>query len=258
MLPVVRFSLLALLLSVASPDANADDPLTIAVASNFAPTLKLIVDAWERQSDGQARISSASSGKIVNQVMFGAPYDLFLSADRSRPARLLLDGHAVEGSDFVYAVGRLVLWSRDPKYDGSGCREDLETLEPRRIALANPLFSPYGLAAKEFLQNSGNEHIVNQKFIIGENIAQTFQFAAMGRVQMGLVARAQLNIPNLPEATCTWNVPTKLHSPIEQVAVLLEHGKDRPDATSFLEFLKGPAAREIIESQGYLLPGGDP
>ena len=76
----------------------------------------------------------------------------------------------------------------------------------------------------------------------------------MGRVQMGLVARAQLNRPNLPQATCTWNVPTDLHNPIDQVAVLLDRARENADAKAFLDFLKGQAARDIIASQGYLLP----
>ena len=144
---------------------------------------------------------------------------------------------------FTYAVGGLVVWSAS----SSDCRGALR--EVRWVSIANPDTAPYGRAAREYLQARGLWESVSKRAVFGENIAQALQFVATGNATVGIIARAQLETPNLPPATCTWHVPEETHAPIEQQAVLLSDGS--AGAREFVGFLSSGAARQIIESHGY-------
>ena len=175
---------------------------------------------------------------------------LLLAADSARPESLEASGAGVPGTRFTYAIGELVLWSR--QFDD--CREALENPGDAHIAVANPDIAPYGAAAREFLQRAGLWESVRAQLVIGENVSQALQFAASGNAQLGFIARSQLQAPSLPDASCTWPVPPSMHAPIEQQAILLEHGANASGARRFLEFLRSDAGRVIIERHGYRLP----
>ena len=230
--------------------ATGQDDVTVAVASNFAATAREIVDKFSQESGVEVRITTASTGKLFAQIVNGAPFDILLAADAERPQRLEAEGKGVPGTRFTYALGALVLWSRQVE----DCREALRRDDHGRIAIANPETAPYGAAAKSFLERSGLWESLSDRLVIGENIAQTLQFAASGNAQLGFIARSQLHAPSLPQATCSWPVPAAMHSEIDQQALLLQRGGDSEAATSFLSFLRGDAGRAIILRHGYGLP----
>ena len=136
-------------------DSSAEGELTIAVASNFQRTATAIAEEFSRATQIPVRISTGSTGKLYAQIVNGAPYDVFLAADSARPKRLEDDGVAVKGSRLTYAIGSLLLWSADSALNEGDCLKALEAGSYRRLAIANPLTAPYGLAAKEFLQAAG-------------------------------------------------------------------------------------------------------
>jgi len=244
---------LCLFLSAGAAGPALADTLTIAVASNFAPVARKIVDLYEAGHGDSVVLVRGSTGKLYAQIANGAPFDVFLAADVERPRKLEEDGHAVNGSRFTYAVGRLVIWSRDPRLEGRDCRDVLADAD-FTVAIANPLLAPYGSAAREYLTHSGLWEDVRQRLIIGENIAQTLQFVAAGGASIGFVAASQLAAPVLPEATCTASVPAGTHAPIEQQAVLLANTDNRAAAESFLAFLQRDDVRALIRRKGYSLP----
>lgn len=228
---------------------------TVAVASNFVAAARDIATAFESQTGHSVRLVPSSSGKLYAQAFNGAPYDVFLSADEMRPRRLEEDGRTVDGSRFTYAIGRLVLWSADSRYEGRDCVEALRAGDFHRLAIANPSTAPYGVAAEQVLERLGtSRRQLRGQVAMGENIAQTLQFVASGSASLGFVAAAQLQSDALPAATCNWEVPAYLHEPLLQQAVLLERGADNPAAVAFHAFLSGPVAREIIVAHGYALP----
>lgn len=249
---MIRAFLILFLFVVAARSASADT-LTVAVASNFAPVARQVADLYEAGHDERVVLVRGSTGKLYAQIANGAPFDVFLAADAERPRKLEEDGHAVAGSRFTYALGKLVIWSRDPRLEGRDCREALADAA-FTIAIANPLLAPYGAAAREYLQHSGLREDVKGRLIIGENIAQTLQFAAAGGASIGFVAASQLEAPVLPEATCTAFVPADMHAPIEQQAVLLTTSDSRAAAESFLVFLERDDVRALIRRSGYSLP----
>jgi molybdate transport system substrate-binding protein len=239
---------IAALLLLFATRAGADS-VHVAVATNFAATCKKIGDAFDAATKHDVVISDGSSGKLAAQIANGAPFEVFLSADVERPATLEADHHAVAGTRFVYAVGRLALWSARPDFvnDESVLRGD----GFQHLAIANPELAPYGAAARDVLQHLALWDRLQPKLVRGEDIGQTFQFVSSGNAELGFVALSQLT----PEAGGSrWLVPASLYAPIEQQAVLLLPGSDQPAARAFLEFLKGDAARALIERAGYGVP----
>ena len=228
--------------------------ITVAVASNFHTTLQEIAEQYEAESGHVVRISSASSGKLYAQISNGAPFDVFLSADSERPRRLESEGSAIDGSRFTYAIGKLVLWSRDPALAASDCEDRLKTLEFSRLAIANPVTAPYGTASREVLENLGVWTEARDRLVVGENITQALQFVASGGATFGLIAAAQIMDPRLPATSCLWLVPDDLHRPIEQQAVRLRSRADGAPVAEFIEFLRSEVTRAIILRHGYSLP----
>lgn len=224
--------------------------MTVAVASNFSVTIDEIAAQFTTDTGHRVRLIPASTGKLHAQIVNGAPFDVFLAADSDRPQRLEASGAAVPGTRFTYAIGELVLWSRQL----ADCRGALDDPGGMRIAIANPATAPYGAAAREFLQQAGLWESVKPRLVIGESISQALQFVASGNAQLGFIASSQLRAPSLPDATCTWPVPTALYAPIEQQAILLQHGRDTDGARRFLQFLHSDSGRVIIERHGYRLP----
>ena len=227
------------------------EPLTIAVASNFAPAAEAIVTRFMADTGNNVRISKGSTGKLYAQIANGAPYDIFLAADSERPVLLEASGLAVQGTRATYAIGSLVLWSGESKFENADCRKHLEDLGRDHLAIANPDIAPYGAAAREFLIGIGLWERVEPQLVFGENISQALQFVASGNASIGLIARSQSIDRRLPKATCNWPVPEAAHQPLQQQAVLLQRAASNTVAVTFLEFLASSSAREIIVRYGY-------
>jgi molybdate transport system substrate-binding protein len=248
-----KISFLSAIFLLPCPTLSAE-PLTIAVASNFVPTAEELATRFIEDTGYEVRISPGSTGKLYAQILNGAPYDVFLSADSERPAMLEANGLGVRGTRGAYAIGSLVLWSIDAKYSSRECRSDLQHLGANHLAIANPQTAPYGAAAKEFLLEAELWESVKTQLVYGESISQTLQFVASGNASIGLIAKAQSVDPRLPVATCNWAVPAAMHGSLEQQAVVLQRAADNTVAMKFIEFLASTSAQEIIVRRGYTVP----
>lgn len=224
------------------------DTAYIACASNFTEPMKTLVHIFETQTGHNLKVSYGSSGKFAAQIAHGAPFDVFLSADQAKPHSLTEQGLTVQGTQFTYALGTLVLWSADSALINSEALV-LTGNAYRKIALANPKLAPYGEAAVEVLTNLHLLDETKPKWVQGENIAQTYQFIATGNAELGFVAFSQLQADNTPGSY--WIVPKHLYTPIKQDAVLLSKGGKNVAARQWLEYLKSPSAQEIIHGFGY-------
>lgn len=237
----------ALLLSIGQLRAAE---IRVAVASNFTDAARQIARRFEAESGHRAVLVFGSTGKHYAQILNGAPFDAFLAADVHRPELLETAGIAVPGSRFTYAVGRIVLWSRQPGYvDPAG--KVLESGDFRHLALANPQLAPYGRAAREVLEARGLWARFEGRMVRGETIGQAYQFVYSGNAELGFVAYAQIVRPGAPPEGSWWEVPQELYAPIEQQAVLLT---EDAAARAFIEFVRSEAAREIIRAHGYGFP----
>ena len=241
------FALVAAWMAIFSAPANAGET-AVAVAANFTAAAKEIASDFERSGAGTVLLSFGSTGALYTQIVNGAPFGAFLAADVARPRKLEDEGQAVKGSRFTYAVGRIVLWSRDPALvDTEGAILKAGTFG--KLAIANPKTAPYGAAAVETLKNLGVWDAVKDKIVQGSNIAQTHQFVATGNADIGFVALSQIALEN---GGSKWPVPGDLYEPIAQDAVLL---KDEDSvAKAFLAYLKGPEAARVLDKYGYGTP----
>ena len=237
---------LGLLLAWATPGILRADEVRVAAAANFTAAAQEIGALFAEASGHTARFSFGSSGQLYAQITQGAPFDVFLAADRRYPQRLVSEGHAVARSGFTYAAGRLALFSAETgRVNGSA---SLEQGDFTRLAVANPQLAPYGAAAGEVLTALGLADRLRPKLVYGNNVAQTYQFVVTGAAELGFVAVAQV-IGH--DRGSRWIVPPELHSAIAQDAVLLQRGAGNAAAFAFLTFLRGPAAAVVKARYGY-------
>jgi molybdate transport system substrate-binding protein len=238
------------------PRVSLADELRVAVASNFYSTIKVIAEQFELKttnSSGQQHkviLIPGSSGKHYAQIINGAPFDIFFSADTERARLLEQSERAESGTRFTYALGKLILWSPMDNYvDLKG--EVLKSKDFRYLAIANPKLAPYGKAAEEVLKSLNIWTDLGGRIVRGENIAQTFQFVSSGNAKLGFVAHSQIKSSDLSISGSFWEVPQSIYRPIEQQAVLL---RDSALAREFLSFVKSTESLSIIYESGYGLP----
>lgn len=217
----------------------------IAVASNFIKPTKQIIAKFEQETGHKVNVSFGSSGKLYAQIMHGAPFSLFLSADQDKPQKLVSQGVASKSDVATYAVGQLVLWSAKEEFKGIEHKR-LSNKSFDKIAIANPKLAPYGLAAQHFL---ASYQVKPNQMVIGENINQAFQFVATGNADLGLVAHSQI-----PKELGGWLIPAELYPAIKQDMVLLNSAKNNQAATLLFDYFQSESSQNVITSFGYKLP----
>jgi molybdate transport system substrate-binding protein len=238
--------ILILLAALGATPAFAAD-VRIAVAANFTAPAKEIGAAFAAATGHRALFSFGASGQFYAQIVQGAPFEVFLSADRERPQRAEAEGLAAPGSRFTYAIGRMVLYSRTSGLvDGAGLV--LKRGNFTKLAIADPLTAPYGAAAVQTLGHMGVYDRLKPKLVQGSSITQAYQFVSTGAAELGFVALSQVVGQR---GGSRWLVPEAYYAPIEQQAVLLRTGVHNPAALAFLRFLRSPRAVAIIRRYGY-------
>lgn len=247
---VIPFALSLLIAAIASPAIAAE--VQVAVAANFTAPVQAIAAEFEKDTGNKVVASFGATGQFYAQIKNGAPFEVFLAADDSTPAKLEAEKGIVPGSRFTYATGKLALWSAKEGYvDAKG--EVLKKNEYAHLSIANPKAAPYGLAATQVLAKLGLTDAVASKIVEGQSISQAHQFIASGNAELGFVALSQVYKDGKISSGSAWIVPGELHEPIKQDAVILEKGKDNPVAKAFVDYLKGPKAAAVIKSYGYEL-----
>jgi molybdate transport system substrate-binding protein len=222
----------------------------VAVAANFAAPMQKLARVFEQETGHKIMLSLGSTGGFYAQIKHGAPYDILLAADDETPLKIEQEGLGVAGYRFTYAIGKLVLWSRQPGLvDDKG--EVLRRGQFQRLAISNPKLAPYGAAAVEVLTHLGLLQAVQAKWVQGENIAQTYQFIATENVPLGFVALSQVMSDGQIQSGSAWVVPSHLHAPIQQDAVLLNKGRDNMAAQALMRFLRSDKVRSYIRASGY-------
>jgi len=218
---------------MSAPTAVAVEPLRIAVAANFKPTLERLSREFQRESGIRVALSGASTGVLATQIENGAPFDLFFAADRATPARLRITLSKNADDLFCYARGSLVLAGADAL--SALARPDLS------LAIANPATAPYGRAALEVLARPEFKGGAGRKLVRGNNVAQAYQFWRSGAVDLALLPRA------LAPATAT-PVPPDWHAPIVQYALVVQPGAA---VDAYLAWLRSDTVRNLILEAGY-------
>ena len=230
------------------------ETITIAVASNFRPAMNELISEFEAESGHEVLVSYGSSGRFFAQINNGAPFDAFFSADQEKPVVLEVENEGEEqlaSGRFTYAIGALALWSKSPDLQLDQA-EVLRQGDFNKLSIANPRLAPYGVATLEVLASLGLEESTRERWVQGENITQAFQFVDSENAEFGFVALSQIMQDGALVEGSVWLVPSDLHKPIRQDAVLLKRGENKQAAKDFLDFVHSSnKARTIIQSYGY-------
>lgn len=226
------------------------DQVQVAVAANFTAPIQALAKDFKKDTGHTLVASYGSTGQFYAQINNGAPFDVFLAADDSTPAKLEQEKAIVPGSRFTYAIGTLALWSPKAGYvDDKG--EVLRKNDFKHLSIANPKAAPYGLAATQVLEQLKLTDATRAKLVEGQNITQAYQFVSTGNAELGFVALSQIYKDGKVSEGSAWIVPANLHEPIRQDAVILSKGQDNPAAKALVDYLKTPKAAAVIKSYGY-------
>jgi molybdate transport system substrate-binding protein len=229
-----------------SPATSAGGELTIAAASDLTPAFEEIGREFESAHKTKVVFVFGSTGLLTRQIENGAPMDLFAAANVSYIDELEGKGLIIPDSKAVYARGRITLWTPEDSNLRLQGIADLTRPEVQRIAIANPDHAPYGLAAKQALENAGIWDRVKPKLVYADNIRQTLQFAETGNVEVAIVALS-LSV----QSKGRWSlIPEELHQPIDQALGIMKSTKNEAAAREFVAFVKGSQGQTILKKYG--------
>jgi molybdate transport system substrate-binding protein len=243
-----------ILASLSLASALAAQTITVAAAANLKYAAEDIGKEFTKESGIHVKIVTGASGKLTQQIMSGAPYDAFLSADTAYPAKLADSGYATTPSQ-VYAYGTLILWS----YTGTDLSKGVAVIADqsvKKIAVANPKTAPYGIEAMNAMKYYKVEHAAKEKLIIAESISQAGAYVTTKAVDVGFMAKSIVFSPEMKNVGKWVEVDPKSYNKIEQAMIGLKNGspENQIAAKKFLRFIDSPQAQEILKANGYGLP----
>lgn len=236
--------------------ALAASPLSLAETARVAAAADLryafneLLPLFQKTNPThKLEVIMGSSGKFMQQIENGAPFDLFFSADVSYPKKLVASGKAL-GPVTTYAFGRIVLWSA--KVDASQLSlQSLARPEFRKIAIAAPEHAPYGARAREALEHAGLWTTLQSKLVFGENISHTAQLIDSQAAEVGIIALSLAINDSLKAKGGYYLIPAGSHQPLEQAFVITRHGQNNTAARAFAQFIGTPEARQVMQRYGF-------
>ena len=232
---------------------TADEPITLAAASDLRFALDEIISEWDTQNpQEQVRVIYGSSGRFATQIRQGAPFDLYMSADADYALALHRDGFT-DGPPQPYVIGRIVLWSRKRQLVEDGI-EKLAVTQPRRLAIARPSHAPYGARAREALQASKAWTAVEPHLVYGENISGTAQMAESGAADAAIIALSLALHPGMQRQGHYQLIDDSLHSPLLQALVVTRRAEGNNSAHRLAQFMLAPEAQAILQRYGFAAP----
>jgi molybdate transport system substrate-binding protein len=232
--------------------------LRVAAAADLRFALDEIVEAFHRQhSDIDVRITYGSSGNFYAQLYNRAPFDVFFSADRDYPRRLVREGLAPADTEFMYGVGRIVVWVAKTSPIAVEKLGMQALLDPnvRKIAIANPRYAPYGRAAESAMKTLGVYEKIRGQLVFGDSVMQTAQFIESGAAEIGIISHSLALAPPLRDKGRHWEVPVDAYPRHEQGGVILSWTQDRAAAEALVRFVLGDTGKEILHRYGFDIPG---
>jgi molybdate transport system substrate-binding protein len=249
-----RIFLLTIVATISIFNASAQTKITVAVAANMQYTMEVLKAEFNKTDKTQIDVVLGASGKLTQQIMQSAPFDIFISADTSFPKKLADAGFAAE-SPKVYAQGLLVLWTAKPGIEPKADLKLLLNEDIQHIAVANPKTAPYGAAAEFILKKYNLYDKVASKLVTGESITQTSQFIATQAADIGFTAKS-IVISDEMKGKGKWiELNQKDYPAIKQAAVLLKYGQQNHavEAKKFYDFLYSEKVKAIYKKFGYIV-----
>lgn len=236
------------LLSFLTPSHAQSMPVKLAAAADLQPVLPLVLADFEKRTGKHVDVAYASSATLATQVLNGAPFDLFLSADMGFAQKVADAG--LSDAPLQYAKGTLVLWARKDSPVQPLMLESLRSDKLRRLAIANPDHAPYGRAAKAALEHMHLAHALQPKLAIAENVAQAAQFADSGNADAGLISLTSAMSAKLASEGSYVTISQDDYPALVQGAVVLKHSRGAAGGQMLLEFLLSPEVQAKLAQRG--------
>lgn len=252
-IPKSLFAFVLALLFLALPARGQE--IAVAAAADLKFAMTDVAGQYEKQTGKKVNVTYGSSGNFFSQLQNGAPFDLFFSADIDYARKLETAGLAEPGTLYLYAIGRITIWTPpDSRLEVArlGWKALLDE-RVQKIAIANPEHAPYGRAAVAAMQKAGIYDRVKTKLVYGDNISQAAQFVQSGSAQAGIVALSLAISVGMKDGK-RWDIPENMHPPIEQAAILMKNAKNKEAARAFLDFVKTDEARATLAKYGFSFP----
>lgn len=228
--------------------------ITVAAAADLAPAFEELGKEFQAVKAVKVLFNFGSSGMLTRQIENGAPMDLFASANVDYVNQLEQQGLIIPGTKKLYARGRIALWTLKDSLLRIEKIFDLTKPEVARVAIANPEHAPYGMAARQALEQAGIWETVKPKLVYGENVRQTLQYAQTGNVEVAIVALS-LSM----QSDGRWVViPEELHKPLDQGLAVLKGAANEQAAKDFADFIRGSQGQAIMKRYGFTLPNEEP
>ncbi len=247
-------AILALAITFAAHLCTAQE-IRVAAAADLQFAMQDIAARFQKQTGTSVKVTYGSSGNFFQQLLNGAPFDVFFSANLDYAKKLEAAGLTVRGSYHEYAKGKIVIWvPNDSKIDLSSGMRALLSPSIRKIAVANPEHAPYGQAAVAAMRKENVYEKVQNKLVLGENISEAASFVVSGAADVGIVALSLALSPNMKDRGRYVEIPPDEYPPIEQACVILGSSKNKETARQFLAFLQTPANADVLRSYGFDIP----
>lgn len=231
--------------SLSSVGAQIKQAILVAAAADMQPLQNQLRAAFSRFAGGETTFTFGASGSLAQQILNGAPYDVYLSANDTFVKQLADSGHLAKDSIQVYGYGRLALWSKSGSIHTLA---DLIAPAVQHLAIANPVHAPYGAAAQEALRSQGYWDRLQAKIVYGENVEQTFQYAESGNADAAIVGWSQVFNKGGILLPATW------HPRISQMGGVVKGSRNPVLAQRFMAFLTGKEGRAVLRQFGFDLP----
>jgi molybdate transport system substrate-binding protein len=229
--------------------------INIAVSANMQFAMREIASLFEDKEKIKVELMIGASGKLTHQILNGAPFHLFVSADTLFTRKIITEGKGV-GQQYLYAIGSLVLWTNRKDLKNKDLFNLLTENSINKISIPNPTTAPYGFQAKLALEKAGLWKKISPKVVLGESIAQATQYIYSGVCEVGFISKSVLFSPELKNKGYWEEVPKHLYESIYQGFIITQWGKENNmiASTSFSQFMKTPAVKDILLKNGYQLP----
>lgn len=244
-----RYSLLVLLLGIFNTSNSYSQNIKIAVAASTQFAIKELINEFQQQTGIEVDIIVGSSGKLVAQIISGAPYHIYISANLAYADHVYKEGYSTT-KPIVYARGSGVIWTTKDDIDvstGLGCvlMTDIKT-----IAIASPKIAPYGVLAVDALKASDYYKRIEDKLIFGNSISQVNQYTTLGTVDIGITAKSIVCSPRM-KGVGKWIDIEGYY--IDQGMVMLTYSKNhnQKNTQKFYNFLQSNTSHKIFEKHGY-------
>ena len=248
------FGLIALVIaaSCAGDSQNSNNTpteITVAAASDLRFVFDELGALFTKETGVRVTFVYGSSGQLREQIINGAPFDLYASANSLFVDDVLKAGRGQPASRRSFASGYLALWTNGVK-ELPASLDDVPWSDYRRIVIANPEHAPYGQAARDVLEAQGQWGEINERLVLAENIGDAFRIVKSGNADIGLIALSLI----IPENSKYLKIPEELHRPLDQTLVVLSVDERGPLAQAFADLVLGERGRKVLSTYGFGLP----